>query len=174
MFFKRKLFLVYRNLVILKNKYCCKLQLGISSLKSLNTSKTIWKELSFCRKLSATCGCKLLIFQTSIIWSNRINSLKYLRSTTLGCQDIGIRIIEFVAKTQFLCVIGFCLENRFQWFVKKSKILKVKQTAFFYNRNYVIKNSKMNFQQWVFIKWKVVTYMFSINLHVLHKLICFT
>ena len=28
--------------------------------------------------------------------------LKYLRSTTLGCQDIGIRIFEFVAKTQFL------------------------------------------------------------------------
>ena len=28
------------------------------------------------------------------IWSNRIHSLKYLRSTTLGCKDIGIRKSE--------------------------------------------------------------------------------
>ena len=33
-----------------------------------------------------------------------MRSLKYLRYSTLGCQDIGIRIFEFVAKTQFLCV----------------------------------------------------------------------
>ena len=67
------------------------------------------KELSFCHNLkfsnfyiSATSGCKPLIFQTYIIWPNIINSLKYLRSTTLACQDIGTRIFEFVAKTQFL------------------------------------------------------------------------
>jgi len=30
--------------------------------------------------------------------------LKYLRSTTLGCRDIGIRKSEFVSKTQFLCL----------------------------------------------------------------------
>ena len=29
-------------------------------------------------------------------------SLKYLRSTTLGCKDRGIIKFEFVAKTQFL------------------------------------------------------------------------
>ena len=29
-------------------------------------------------------------------------SLKYQKSTTLGSIDIGIRIFEFVAKTQFL------------------------------------------------------------------------
>ena len=33
---------------------------------------------------------------------NRIHSLKYKRSTTLGCRDIGIREAEFVAKTWFL------------------------------------------------------------------------
>ena len=37
-----------------------------------------------------------------IITSNIIHSLKYLRSTTLGCKYIGIRKSEFVAKTQFL------------------------------------------------------------------------
>ena len=45
---------------------------------------------------------KPLIFQTYIIWSNRIHSLKYLRSTTLESKDIGFRKAEFVAKTQFL------------------------------------------------------------------------
>ena len=35
-------------------------------------------------------------------WSNRVYSLKYLRSTTLGCKDRGIKISEFVGKTQFL------------------------------------------------------------------------
>ena len=32
-------------------------------------------------------------------------SLKYQRFTPLGCKDIGIRIFEFVAKTQFLCSV---------------------------------------------------------------------
>ena len=35
---------------------------------------------------------------------NIIQSLKYLRSTTLGCKDIGIRKSEFVPKTQFLLI----------------------------------------------------------------------
>ena len=67
------------------------------------------KELSLCHKLwfynSYIFGIqcyKSLIFQTYIIWSNRIHSLKYLRSTTLGYKDIGFRKAEFVAKTQFL------------------------------------------------------------------------
>jgi len=33
-----------------------------------------------------------------------IHSLKYLRSPTLKCKDIGIRKSEFVTKTQFLYV----------------------------------------------------------------------
>ena len=43
-----------------------------------------------------------LLFQTKIIWSNRIPWLKYIRSTKLGCQDIGIKKSEFVTKTQTL------------------------------------------------------------------------
>ena len=35
------------------------------------------------------------------LFDNRIHILKYLRSTTLGCKDIGIR--KRLAKTQFLC-----------------------------------------------------------------------
>jgi hypothetical protein len=46
----------------------------------------------------------LLIFQTLIIWSHRILSLKYLRSKIQGCKDIGFRTSEFVAKTRFLSV----------------------------------------------------------------------
>ena len=48
-----------------------------------------------------------MIFQTSIIWSNRIHSLKYLRSTLI-CKDIGIKKFEFVAKTQFFEILKFC------------------------------------------------------------------
>ena len=43
-----------------------------------------------------------MIFQTIIIWSKIIHSLKNLRSPTLNCKDIGIRKSEFVTKTQFL------------------------------------------------------------------------
>ena len=50
----------------------------------------------------ATWRCKHLIFQIKIIWSNIIHSLKYLRSTTLGCEDIWNRKSELVAKTQFI------------------------------------------------------------------------
>ena len=46
--------------------------------------------------------CKLLIFQTYIIWSNRAHSFTYLRTTTSGCIEIGIRKEECVAKTQFV------------------------------------------------------------------------
>jgi len=70
------------------------------------------KELSLCHKLKfsnpyiyGTWCCRLLIFQTKIILCNRIHSLKYLRSTTLGCRDIRIRKSEFVSKTQFLWVL---------------------------------------------------------------------
>ena len=71
------------------------------------------KELYHCDKLKysnpyivGTRLCKPLIFQTYIetyIEFSRNHSLKYRRSATLGCKDIGIRKLEFVAKTQFLC-----------------------------------------------------------------------
>ena len=76
----------------------------------LPTKKMLWvKELSLCPKLKfsnpyifTTGRRRPLIFQTYI---NRILSLKYLRSTTLGCKDIRIRKFEFVTKTQFLCIL---------------------------------------------------------------------
>ena len=66
--------------------------------------------MSLCNKVKylnpnifRTRCCKPLIFQTLIIWFNRIHSLKYLRSVTFGSKDIVTRKSEFVAKTQFLC-----------------------------------------------------------------------
>ena len=80
--------------------------------------QTFIKELSLYHKFSccktyifAALWSKPLIFQTYIIWSNIIHSLKYLRSSTLGCNDIEIRKSEFVAKTQFLCKFSFFLSN---------------------------------------------------------------
>ena len=43
-----------------------------------------------------------MTIQTFTIWLNIINSLKYQRFTTFGCKDKGTRVLEFVAKTQFL------------------------------------------------------------------------
>ena len=67
------------------------------------------KELSLCHKIRiynlyifGTQCRKSLIFQTYIIWSNKIHSLKYLRSMTLESKEIGFRKAEFMAKTQFL------------------------------------------------------------------------
>ena len=67
------------------------------------------KELSFGHKfwssntsIFSTWWCKPSIFQTIIMWSKYIYSVKYQRSPTFDCKDIGIRKSEFVAKTQFL------------------------------------------------------------------------
>ena len=61
-------------------------------------------EMSLCHKLKwskpymfAAWWCKPLIFQTYIIFYNIINSLKYLRSTTMDCKYEGIRKSKFVA-----------------------------------------------------------------------------
>ena len=58
-----------------------------------------WKELSLCHKsqfsntyIFTTKWCKPLIFQTYTVWYNRSHSLKYLRSISLGCWDIGFKI----------------------------------------------------------------------------------
>ena len=71
--------------------------------------KTVSKELSLWNKIKylnlnifRTRCCKPLIFQTQIIWSNRIHTLKYLRYATFDSKDIVIRKSEFAAKTQFL------------------------------------------------------------------------
>ena len=48
----------------------------------------------------------IYIYITKKTLSNSVGStnlsLKYQRSTLLGCTDIGIRKLDFVAKTQFL------------------------------------------------------------------------
>ena len=77
----------------------------IYKLKEINFFK---KKLRLCHKLKfsfpyifATWWCKPLIFQTYIIWSNGINSLKYLRSVTSSSKDKGIRKSEIEAKTKY-------------------------------------------------------------------------
>ena len=88
------------------SKEICRHQKGNSGV-SLND--TLLKELSFCHKLKssnpnifAASWCKALIFQILIVLSISINSLKYLRSSTLGYKDIEIRKSEYVAKIKFL------------------------------------------------------------------------
>ena len=94
------------------------------------------KELSLCHKLKfsnpyiyGTWCCRLLIFQTKIIWCNRIHSLKFLRSTTLGCRDIGIRKSEFVSKTQFICfeLAKELLETKFEKFSGFGHLLSISE-----------------------------------------------
>ena len=61
-------------------------------------NKIKWLNLNIFR----TRCCKPLIFQTQIIWSNRIHNLNYLRSATFVSKDIVNRKSEFVEKTQFI------------------------------------------------------------------------
>ena len=76
-------------------------------------------EFSLCRKLKvsnlyifAILWSKPLRFQTLIIRSNRIHSLKYLRFMPLGCKDIGIEKSEFVARNQLLLqIISDCFSQ---------------------------------------------------------------
>ena len=64
---------------------------------------SVWNKIKYLNlNIFRTRWCKPLIFQTQIIWSNRIHSLKYLRSATFGSKDTVSRKSEFVAKTQFL------------------------------------------------------------------------
>ena len=81
-------------------QYILKLNLSASE----RFKSKIEKELSFCTNLSFQIPVTLnpVIFQTLLSWSNTIYSLKYLRSTTLFCKDIGVRKSEFATKTQFL------------------------------------------------------------------------
>ena len=81
-------------------QYILKLNLSASE----RFKSKIEKELSFCTNLSFQIPVTLnpVIFQTLLSWSNTIYSLKYLRSTTLFCKDIGVRKSEFATQTQFL------------------------------------------------------------------------
>ena len=73
------------------------------------------KELILCHKLwfsnpyiFETQCLKPLIFQTYVIWSNRSQSLKYQRFTTLESKDIGIRksnLLKIAQKKQFMAII---------------------------------------------------------------------
>ena len=64
---------------------------------------SLWNKIKYLNlNIFRTRCCKPLIFQTQIIWSYRIHSLKYLRSATFGSKDKVIGKLEFVAKTQFL------------------------------------------------------------------------
>ena len=86
--------------------YPTKYPAGTTKLEGSSTYPS--KELSLCHNLKfcnlfifASGWCELLIFQTSISWSNRVHSLKYHRSRKTDCKDIWIRK-HFVTKTQFL------------------------------------------------------------------------
>ena len=73
------------------------------SIKSCTKELSLWNKIKYLNhNIFRTRCCKPLIFQTQIIWSNRIHSLKYLRSATFGSKDIVIIKSEFVAKTQSL------------------------------------------------------------------------
>ena len=113
-----KTFFTLRSAFILKN-----IQYLLCS--ALPVDKKNWisretKELSLCNKpnthMFSTWWCKPLIFQTQIFSSNRIQSLKYLRSTVLGYTDIRIRKSEFVAKTQFLSIVDFDCSHLYKYF----------------------------------------------------------
>jgi len=118
--------------------------ISINRLKAKPTSSLrnyffaiISKELSLYHKLKfcnlyilTTWWCKSLIFQTLVIWSNRINILKYLRYQRLSCKDIGIRKSEFVAKTQFLLLSLWC-----KYLIFQTKIIWTLRTNKFIARN---------------------------------------
>ena len=62
----------------------------------------IWNKIKHLNlNIFRTRCCKHLIFQTQIIWSNRIHSLKYLRSATFGFKDIVIRKSEILISIQY-------------------------------------------------------------------------
>ena len=70
---------------------------------SLAKELSLWNKIKYLNlNIFRNRCCKPLIFQTQIIWSNRILSLKYLRSATFESKNIVFRKSEFVAKTQLL------------------------------------------------------------------------
>ena len=84
---------------------------------------SIWNKIKYLNlNIFRTRCCKPLIFQTLIIWSNRIHSLKYLRSATFCSKDIVIRKSKFVAKTQFLLrKVFYKIRWWYEWYIKCAK-----------------------------------------------------
>ena len=101
------------------------------------------KELSLCNKLwiynpyifKSQCRTSL-IFQTFIIWSSRIHSLKYLRSTTLESKDIGFRKQILWQRLNSLGNNPFCLIRKrnhleFKIFWKALLLISITLFTFF-------------------------------------------
>ena len=96
-----KMFIYNKPKTCLWDHLCLKTILFLTFTKTKELS--LWNKIKFLNhKIIRTRCCKPLIFQTQIIWSNRIHSLKYLRSATFGSKDNMIRKSEFGAKAQFL------------------------------------------------------------------------
>jgi len=94
-------FLLFTNLLLKSHFQLYFCQHGILTSKEWS----LWNKIKHLNhNIFRTRCCKPLIFQTQIIWPNRIHNLKYLRSAKFGSKDIVIRKSEFVAKTQFLCL----------------------------------------------------------------------
>ena len=116
-------------LLISRLLYCLKLTKGFTKIIKIHQTKknvydhfqkclrpvspdfwvTLAKELSFCHKLSfsnpyifVTRWWRPLIFQTINSVRSNNHSLKYQRFTSSDRKVIGIRLFEFLAKTQFL------------------------------------------------------------------------
>ena len=85
--------------------------------------------------------CILSIFQTYIIWSNTVNSLKYQRSTTLDCKDLyGITKSEFVAKAQFFFTYSNFSESKWHCFEKRLFYSLDLHNIFFYTSGILQRN----------------------------------
>ena len=94
-------------------------------LQRLKIMFSVRKEMSICNKLWLSNSYNLathspgpLIFQNFNSIRSNILSLKYQRVTPSGCEAIGVRKCEFVAKTQFLWEI---LQSKgFTFWLRKS------------------------------------------------------
>ena len=96
-----KMFIYNKPKTCLWDHLCLKTILFLTFTKTKELS--LWNKIKFLNhKIIRTRCCKPLIFQTQIIWSNRIHSLKYLKYATFGSKDNMIRKSEFGAKAQFL------------------------------------------------------------------------
>jgi len=80
--------------------------LGSLAPRPMVLGDRLWSVLLFTGVF--TTNSDILIFESLIFKSRLFHSLKYLKSTTMGCKNIGIRKSELVAKIQFL---RFCIRN---------------------------------------------------------------
>ena len=96
-----------------------------STFFKLTKELSLWNKIKYLNlNIFRTRCCKPLIFQTQIILSNRIHSLKYLRSTTFGSKVIVIRVCGKDSIPLF--ILYFFIQNVMpskKYKRKKSKIL---------------------------------------------------